>query len=135
MELPAGQQAFKEGLIWIPVSVGELVDKLTILNLKCRHLSGEALGHVQAEQELLVAVLAESAVPVNPELQGELQRANSALWDVEEQLRVLERQGDFGVEFVQLAREVYRLNDHRHALKRAISASCGSALLEEKTYC
>jgi hypothetical protein len=134
MELPAGQQAIGEGLIWIPVSVGELVDKLTILHLKCRHLSGEALVHVQAEQALLLAVLAEAAVPLDPGLQGDLQRVNAALWEVEEQLRIRERQGDFGAEFVQLAREVYQLNDRRHALKRSISASCGSALIEEKSY-
>lgn len=131
--------AFKQpnagkNLVWIPVSLGELIDKLTILELKCRHLGGEALAHVQAEQELLLVVLAEAAVLVDPALKSDLQRVNTALWEVEEQLRIRERQADFGAEFVQLAREVYQLNDRRHALKRAISASCGSALMEEKSY-
>ena len=135
MELRPGQHETRSGLIWIPVSVGELVDKLTILHLKCRHLSGAALEHVQAEQELLLAVLAEAAVPVEPGLKSDLQRVNAALWEVEDQLRIRERLGDFGADFVQLARQVYQLNDQRHQLKRAISASCGSALLEEKSYC
>ena len=122
-------------LIQIPVSLGELVDKLTILSLKCRHLSGEALLHVQAEHGLLQAVLSGAGVAVEPALQSDLLTVNAALWDVEEQLRQLEARQEFGEAFVHLARQVYRLNDRRHQLKRAISASCGSALLEEKSYC
>lgn len=120
--------------ILVPVSLGELVDKIAILSLKIRHLSGEALLHVETEFSLLQAVLHGLDVSVDPLFQHDLLAVNAALWDVEDQLRQLEDQGEFGDDFVQLARRVYQLNDRRHLLKRAISSSAPGGLIEEKSY-
>ena len=125
---------FEHGVAWIPVSIGELIDKLTILELKCKYLGGEPLTHVQLEQGLLQTVLAGQSVAVDPQLHAALEAVNGALWEVEEQLRACERQGEFGADFVQLARRVYQLNDNRHSLKQRINISCGTGLIEQKSY-
>jgi hypothetical protein len=129
MEPQAGQE-----LVEIPVSLGELADRLTILQLKAQHLSGEALRHVLRETSLLEAVL-EPLRPRVPEgLHQELSAVNAQLWQLEDAVRDCERRGVFGEPFVVLARSIYRLNDRRAALKRAISVAGGSALIEEKVY-
>ncbi len=118
----------------IPVSVGELVDKLTILALKRRHLRGEALGHAEREHQLLEQVFQAVAPRVPGDLQEQLGLVNSELWAVEDAIRACDRRGDFGPGFIELARSVYRLNDRRAAIKRAINLASGSALVEEKSY-
>ncbi len=123
-----------DSLIQIPVSVGELIDKLTILELKCRHFEGAALEHVRKEHELLEAVLASAPVVVPDELQQQLQAVNAQLWEAEDGIRAKERAQDFGASFVELARSIYRINDRRSAIKRAINLACGSPLIEEKHY-
>ena len=67
-------------------------------------------------------------------LAGELQAVNEELWDIEDEIRACEARGDFGPEFVELARSVYRTNDRRSAIKRRINLELGSALVEEKEY-
>ncbi|QVL52128.1 MAG: hypothetical protein KFB97_11725 [Cyanobium sp. M30B3] len=118
----------------IPVSIGELVDKLTILDLKQRHLAGEALAHVNREHALLQEAYLPLAAQVPPHLQRELQQVNAALWEVEDEIRACDRRGDFGDAFVALARRVYQLNDRRAAIKRAINLASGSGLVEQKSY-
>lgn len=121
-------------MLLIPVSIGELVDKLTILSLKQRHLQGEALEHVNREHALLQEVFAPLAAGVPQPLHQELQQVNGELWDVEEAIRACDRRGDFGGSFVELAQRVYQLNDRRAALKRAINLASGSGLVEQKSY-
>lgn len=121
-------------MLLIPVGVGELVDKLTILAIKVRHLRGAALEHVQREQQLLQEVLDQAAPRFDPALQQQLQQVNGELWQVEDALRDCEQRSSFGPEFVALARSVYRLNDRRAALKRAINLESHSPLIEEKSY-
>ena len=121
-------------MLLIPVSIGELVDKLTILSLKQRHLQGEALEHVNREHALLQEVFAPLAAGVPQPLHQELQQVNGELWDVEEAIRACDRRGDFGGSFVELAQRVYQLNDRRAALKRAINLASGSDLVEQKSY-
>lgn len=121
-------------LIQIPVSVGELVDKLTILELKCRHFEGEALEHVRHEFRLLEQVLAAAPFTVPDDLQQQLLAVNTQLWEAEDSIRAKERGQDFGASFVELARSIYRINDRRSAIKRAINLACGSSLIEEKHY-
>lgn len=114
-------------MIEIPVSTAELVDKLTILELKAAHLSGPALGHVHTELTLLRQRLAphQAAIP-SPLAQQ--------LWTVEDRLREHECRRCFDQTFIDLARSVYRLNDQRAALKRQINIASGSELIEEKAY-
>jgi hypothetical protein len=117
-----------------PISWGEMVDKITILELKADRLAdAAALANVRRELALLRALEPE---PIGPlaELRARLAAVNARLWDVEDRLREKEAAGDFGLEFVELARSVYRSNDERAAIKREINLALGSSLIEEKSY-
>lgn len=121
----------------IPISPGELLDKLTILRLKAVRIADPAKrANVARELELLEAIW-RSEVPAAGGLREEeaaLARVNAALWDVEDALREREAAARFDAEFVALARSVYRHNDERAAIKRRVNAKLGSALVEEKSY-
>ncbi|WP_292062806.1 DUF6165 family protein [Brevundimonas sp. UBA7664] len=123
-------------LIRIPVAVGELFDKITILRIKAARLSDAGqLANVGRELAELEAVAAE--VPGSEELDalvGRLQAINDALWDVEDGKRAHEREGRFDADFIALARRVYKENDQRAAVKRDINRVTGSALVEEKSH-
>jgi hypothetical protein len=117
----------------VPVSWGELIDKITILEIKAARLTDPAaLGNVRRE----LAALTPHAPPDArlPPLRTALSEVNAALWDIEDRIREKEAAADFGAEFVELARAVYRQNDRRAALKRQISLALGSDLIEEKSY-
>ena len=127
--------------IQIPVSAGELIDRITILRLKqARIRDPRKLANVNSELERLrkicertIGPLDEAPLQVAKRL-GELEAVNRGIWDVEDKLRALERARDFGPRFIEAARRVYRLNDERHHLKRALSEDYGSAILEEKSH-
>jgi hypothetical protein len=116
------------------VSWGELLDKITILELK-RDRIGDAgaLANVARELDLLRTIAASVSGHVAP-LVERLRGVNAALWDVEDAIRQEEAADRFGVEFVALARAVYTRNDERAAIKRAINDALGSVLVEEKSY-
>jgi len=120
-----------------PISPGELIDKTTILQIKAERLTDPAkLRNVTAELEALRAAH-ERAVSPSPglaALTAELRAVNEALWQIEDDIRLCERQQDFGPRFVELARSVYRTNDRRAELKRRINELLGSRLIEEKSY-
>ena len=118
----------------IPVSLGELLDKITILEIKVLHLKGEGLAHGIQELSLLRQVLGDLAFPVEQERFSDLKSVNQSLWTIEDAIRDKERQGQFDAEFVELARQVYFQNDRRAALKRQINQAYGSELCEEKAY-
>ena len=118
----------------IPVSLGELLDKITILEIKVLHLHGEGLDHGIQELSLLRQVLGDLAFPVEHERYSDLKSVNKSLWTIEDAIRDKERQGEFDAEFVELARQVYLQNDRRAALKRQINQDYGSELCEEKAY-
>lgn len=121
----------------IPVSWGELVDKVTILEIKAERISDATkLKHVRQELRLLLDVLArDSALSLEgAKIRKALRAVNERLWDVEDAIRVCERRQDFGPDFIELARSVYRLNDQRFAHKRRINELAGSRLVEEKSY-
>ena len=120
--------------VHIPVSVGELIDKITILQIKASRFQGEALAHVQRELALLEKVRHDSGVSLPEGLEQELAAINDKLWTIEDAIREREAASDFGDRFIELARSVYRCNDQRAALKRQINASTGSSLVEEKSY-
>ena len=123
--------------VMIEIAPGELIDKITILEIKSMRLSESfQLRHVQHELSLLRD--ARDRVIIDSEalnaLTGELRRVNEALWMIEEDIRSCERSGDFGPTFIALARSVYRVNDSRAAIKRRINILLGSELIEEKSH-
>ena len=123
--------------VTIPISVGELLDKITILEIKAERIGDPAkLANVRTELEALARLRRELDL-AGQDLEAlvlELGQVNRRLWDVEDRLRELEQAKDFGAEFVRLARSVYRENDHRARLKRRLNELTGSALVEEKSY-
>lgn len=120
----------------IPVSWGELLDKLTILAIKRERIHDPAAcRNVAREADLLAEPSA--TVLRDPAVRGlfeRLQCVNAALWEVEDALRHREALADFGPEFIRLARSVYRMNDERAALKRQLNILLQSELIEEKGY-
>ncbi|MEE9139771.1 MAG: DUF6165 family protein [Alphaproteobacteria bacterium] len=123
--------------ITVPVAPGELIDKITILEIKSERISDEAkLRNVRAELAILTR-LREAAFALDGEfeaLAAQLKAINGELWDIEDRIRECERAGDFGATFVALARSVYRTNDRRAAVKRRINELLGSDIVEEKSY-
>lgn len=123
--------------ILTPISPGELLDKLTILTIKLDNISDAAKrANVQVEHELLSKV-ADDGIPKSDEiaaLNAALLSVNKELWDIEDDIRDCERAGDFGDEFIRLARAVYVTNDKRADLKKQINVALGSEIVEEKSY-
>jgi hypothetical protein len=123
--------------ILIEISPGELIDRLTILEIKLDNISDPAkLANVRREYESLKAS-SRSNILETPEiarLTADLKVVNSELWKIEDDIRCHERSSDFGESFVKLARSVYRTNDKRAALKRRINDLLDSAVVEEKSY-
>jgi hypothetical protein len=119
-----------------PVSWGELLDKITILQIKRERIGSEAArANVVTELRLLEQIAAAALhEPGVAPLQDKLKIVNEMLWEIEDEIRIKEGEGDFGDGFVALARSVYKRNDERAALKREINALLGSALVEEKSY-
>lgn len=117
-----------------PVSWGELIDKITILEIKAARIADPAkLANVRRELQALTAVRdTQGTAPVG--LADELRQVNEQLWDIEDLIRECEQRSDFGAAFVELARSVYKTNDRRAALKRKINDAMGSELVEVKSY-
>jgi len=120
----------------IEVSVGELLDKLTILQIKKDRISDkEKLGHI--ENELVILSDKSKEYLSSKEVSGifeELKKVNSDLWIIEDDLRELESKSDFGKEFIEKARAVYFTNDRRFELKNQINILSGSGIREQKGY-
>lgn len=120
--------------ILAPISLGELIDKITILEIKCQHLQGHALQNVRKELQELERTLEQLPISVEPSLRQELKAINQNLWRIEDAIRDQERRQDFGPTFIGLARSVYQQNDTRAAIKKSINQRYNSALTEEKSY-
>jgi hypothetical protein len=121
----------------IPVSWGELIDKITILEIKKERLRSEtALANVRNELALLQSIADPVLVQerILTGIKSRLRAVNERLWDVEDRLREKEQELDFGAEFIELARSVYRKNDERAALKRTINDAVPCGIVEEKSY-
>jgi uncharacterized protein DUF6165 len=121
----------------VPISPGELLDKITILRIKSARISDAGkLKNVRYELGLLERTWSDSVVG-SSRVAGEeveLQEVNERLWDIEDRIRDLERQNRFDAEFIALARSVYIENDQRAAIKKRINLALGGKLLEEKSY-
>jgi hypothetical protein len=119
----------------IDISPGELFDRLTIIEIKLERIAPpEKLLHLRREYEDLCRLRDTIVAEKLAALVTELKAVNAQLWQSEDGIREHERRQDFGPSFVALARAIYRQNDRRSALKRAINECCGSALMEEKSY-
>jgi uncharacterized protein YukE len=124
-------------LIQTPVSYGELIDKITILEIKSRRIADAAkLANVRNELDLLNATWAGDAASQTDisDARARLLAVNELLWDIEDRIRLKERAQAFDAEFIELARSVYFRNDERAAFKREINLKLGSQLVEEKSY-
>lgn len=122
----------------IRVSIGELLDKLSILEIKRERIADPAaLAHLQDEWEELARVRRELLGPFSGELQkafDRLRAVNETLWEIEDAIRAKEAEGQFDDGFIELARRVYQTNDERARIKRWINESTGSVLREVKSY-
>jgi hypothetical protein len=123
--------------ILVPISPGELLDKITILRIKCLRITDAAkLANVRLELSRLEHSWTAS-VPAATDLlaeEEELARVNAALWDIEDRIRDHESEQRFDAGFIELARSVYLRNDERAAIKRRINVKLASELIEEKSY-
>ena len=118
----------------IPVSIGELVDKITILKIKLKFLKGQRKVNVKKEYDLLNDVLKSSSLIIEDDLMSDLQLINQKLWDVEDEIRIKELNNDFKKDFITLARSIYKLNDKRSEIKKKINKKYNSIIFEEKIY-
>ena len=120
-----------------PVSPGELIDKLTILDITAERIDdARKLGNVRHERDLLEQVWRDSQLETEEivRLRAQLKAINEQLWEIEDAIRDEERAGRFGERFIELARAVYVTNDERAAVKKAINEALGSRIVEEKSY-
>jgi hypothetical protein len=121
----------------IPVAVGELIDKITILEIKIARFR-DATKRTNAQTELTLLYQRRdaclSADPPLTAIEAQLKAVNARIWDLEDAIRDCERRQDFGSNFVTAARNIYHANDERAAFKREINLATGSHLIEEKSY-
>ena len=121
----------------VPISWGELFDKITILQIKLENLTSKnALNNVGREFKQLQSILIKyfpNSIEAK-QLEEELKKINQRLWDIEDNIRDKERNRSFDDEFIQLARSVYIINDERSRIKRKINDIFGSEFVEEKSY-
>ena len=123
--------------ISIPVSPGELLDKITILEIKAKQISDKKkLSNVESELKLLNQIWQESRFNSKDlqQLKQQLKANNQSLWDIEDRIRIKESKKEFDEEFIELARSIYIQNDRRAATKKSINQQLGSSIIEEKSY-
>jgi hypothetical protein len=124
-------------IVLAPVSLGELLDKIVILEIKKERIFDEVkLSNIRTELQALRDIRPPSLLH-NTEIQVwemALRSANEELWDLEDRIRDKERVADFGPEFTEIARLIYRTNDKRAHAKKMINTICGSTIVEEKSY-
>lgn len=127
--------------VLIPVSVGELIDKITILEIKIDHITDALkLPNIATELNLLQKIRNDLGIDSGvgsleiAQAERALKQVNQKIWDAEDEIRSLDRNGDFGEAFVAVARSIYRLNDARASVKKDINLASGSKIVEEKGY-
>jgi hypothetical protein len=123
-------------IVLAPISIGELIDKITILEIKELNVkTPEQREHVEFELRKLTEILEGLALDVDlSELRNKLKAVNQALWYIEDYKRECERSDDFGAGFITAARQVYIKNDQRATIKREINSRCNSDIVEVKLY-
>ena len=121
-------------MIFAPVSIGELFDKITILQIKKDRIKGSKLNHINNELNHLEDAVKNNNLKIDNFILSNLKKVNINLWDIEDKIRIKERKNEFDQEFIDLARSIYKENDKRAALKKEINLKYGSMFVEEKSY-
>ena len=117
-----------------PNSVGELYDKISILQIKCHKITGEKAKHCQNELFMLTQIVEELQTTCPDWLFRDLKNVNETLWEIEDEIRICEKNKDFGQDFIDYARAVYYTNDERASIKRRINDLNNSEIVEVKSY-
>ena len=120
--------------ILAPISIGELIDKITILEIKQIYMTGIKLKNINKEMKLLKNILQDKNLEINIDLIENLKKINKKLWEIEDNIRIKESNQEFDEEFIKLARSVYIENDKRASIKKEITQKYNSDLVEEKSY-
>jgi hypothetical protein len=116
-----------------PVSIGEVLDKISVLRIKLARIKDESkLLHVRTELEKLIGLFPDMG-PYEPYLQR-LMEHNTVIWDVEDALRLKEKRKEYDAQFIQLARQAFTTNDRRFAVKNEVNERFGSLIREQKSY-
>ena len=124
----------KKKIINVPISVGELIDKITILEIKKDKLKNLKLKNILKELSFLRAVLEKNSIFIPDEIYFQLKSTNLKLWDIEDKIRIKEKNKEFDNEFIELARSVYLNNDRRSETKKELNIMFNSEIIEEKSY-
>ena len=121
-------------IILVPISIGELFDKITILQIKKNRIKGNKLDNVNKELNHLEEVVKNNNLKIEKKIFTQLKKINTNLWEIEDEIRIKESKNEFDQEFIDLARSVYKENDKRASLKKEINLNYGSLFVEEKSY-
>lgn len=124
----------KKRIINVPISIGELIDKITILEIKKDKLKNFKLKNILKELSFLRAVLKKNIILIPDEIFLQLKSINLTLWDIEDKIRIKEKNKEFDNEFIELARSVYLNNDRRSETKKELNLMFKSEIIEEKSY-
>ena len=124
----------KKRIIHVPISIGELIDKITILEIKKDKLKNLKLKNILKELSFLKAVLEKNSIFIPDEFFFQLKSINLKLWDIEDKIRIKEKNKEFDNEFIELARSVYLNNDRRSEIKKEMNMMFNSEIIEEKSY-
>lgn len=124
----------KKRIIHVPISIGELIDKITILEIKKDKLKNLKLKNILKELSCLRSVLEKNSIFIPDEIFLQLKSINLTLWDIEDKIRIKEKNKEFDNEFIELARSVYLNNDRRSETKKELNIMFNSEIIEEKSY-
>ena len=124
----------KKRIINVPISIGELIDKITILEIKKDKLKNLKLKNILKELSFLRAVLEKNIIFIPDEIFLQLKSINLTLWDIEDKIRIKEKNKEFDNEFIELARSIYFNNDRRSEAKKELNLMFKSEIIEEKSY-
>ena len=126
--------SIKKKIINAPISIGELVDKITILEIKKNKLQNSKLENVLKELSFLRKLMEKNQIEITDDLFTQLKEINLKLWNIEDQIRIKEKNKEFDNIFIELARSVYFKNDKRAEIKKSINRLSNSEITEEKFY-
>ena len=124
----------KKRIINVPISIGELIDKISILEIKKDKLKNIKLKNILKELSFLRAVLEKNSIFIPDEIFLQLKSINLTLWNIEDKIRIKEKNKEFDNEFIELARSVYLNNDRRSEKKKELNLMFKSEIIEEKSY-
>ena len=126
--------SIKKKIINAPISIGELIDKITILEIKKNKLQSSKLENVLKELSFLRKLMEKHQIEITDDLFNQLKDINLILWNIEDQIRIKEKNKEFDNTFIELARSVYFKNDKRAEIKKSINRLSNSEITEEKFY-